>query len=54
MLFRRYALMQAWAASGQIDLERTSPKDRARMAERLHTCLGNELAALVLSGAARR
>ena len=52
VLFRRYALMQAWAEAGQIDLERTAPKDRIRMAERLHTCLGDDLAALVLSGAA--
>jgi acyl-CoA thioesterase I len=51
LLFRRYDLMRSWAEADQIDLERTAAKDRDRMADTLHACLGRSLADLVLNGA---
>ncbi len=49
-LFRRFDLMRAWAADGQIDLERTPRNDRRRAVDVLHACLGQHLARLVLAG----
>lgn len=47
-LLRRYDLMQAWAESDELDLERT-PKDKlADEVDRLHDCLGRALAQLIL------
>ncbi len=51
LLFRRFDLMRTWVNDGQIDLERTPKGERKRAVERLHTCLGEHLARLVLSGA---
>ena len=49
-LFRRFDLMRAWAADGQIDLERTPRNERKRAVDTLHACLGQHLARLVLAG----
>ncbi len=51
-LFRRFDLMRSWAAAGQIDLERTPSRDHDDVANRLHACLGSNLATLVLNGIA--
>ncbi len=50
-LFHRFDLMRAWASDGQLDLERTSPAEREHAIERLHACLGESLARMVLAGA---
>ena len=51
LLFRRYDLMRSWVTDGQIDLERTPKADRRKTVELLHSCLGRQLARLVLAGA---
>jgi hypothetical protein len=51
VLFRRFDLMRAWVNDGQIDLERTPRANRRRMVELLHTCLGAQLARMVIAGA---
>ena len=50
-IFRRYALMQHWIETGQLDLERATRGERRKTIERLHECLAQSLAAMVLSGA---
>jgi acyl-CoA thioesterase-1 len=50
-LFRRFDLMHGWVEANGIDLERAQARDRARLAEALHACLGQALAHLVLDGA---
>lgn len=52
VLFRRYALMQAWAEDDGIDLERTPKAERKQAVDMLHACLGGFLARFVLSGLA--
>lgn len=51
MLFHRFELMRAWAADGQIDLERTPKNERKQVAGVLHACIGAALARSVLAGA---
>jgi hypothetical protein len=51
-LFRRFDLTEAWATSGQIDLETASRSTRDHTITELNTCLGRALAAFVLAGAA--
>jgi len=48
VMFPRYALMRGWAQDGGIDLERAPPLQRNAIAARLHACLGEALARLVL------
>jgi hypothetical protein len=50
-IFRRYALMQHWVETGQLDLERATRWERRKTIERLHACLAQSLAAMVLRGA---
>jgi hypothetical protein len=50
-LFRRYDLMRSWVAEGGIDLEQTTADNRLATTEKLHRCLGEALAGVVLSGA---
>jgi acyl-CoA thioesterase-1 len=45
--FPRYALMNAWAESGQLDLENTPKPERRRAGEKLRDCLGRALAQMV-------
>ena len=52
LLFRRFDIMRNWASEGQIDLERTPRAERRAKVEMLHTCLGQQLARLML-GASR-
>ncbi len=49
-LFHRFDLMRSWVGDGHIDLERTSKPDRRRAVEQLHTCLGDQLAKVILNG----
>ena len=51
VLFRRFDVMRSWAEDGEIDLERASRTDRARMMALLNACLGETLARFVLNGA---
>ena len=51
VLFHRFDLMLDWAHAGQIDLERTSRKDRDRTIALLNQCVGEVLARFVLNGA---
>jgi hypothetical protein len=51
VMFPRYALMRGWAEGGGIDLERAPPMQRNAIAARLHACLGESLARLVLDAA---
>lgn len=48
MLFPRFALMRAWAEDGQLDLETTPKADRRLAVARLHACLGDALADMLL------
>jgi hypothetical protein len=50
-LFRRFDLTQAWATTGQIDLEMVSRDARERTISELNICLGQALAKFVLNGA---
>ncbi len=43
-LFSRYAVTRRWVESGQIDLERAPPGQRAATLARLHECLARVLA----------
>ncbi len=49
MLFPRYALMRAWAEDGQLDLEATAKPDRRGAVARLHECLGDALAGMLIA-----
>jgi len=51
VLFHRFDLMLDWAHSGQIDLERTSRKDRDATIALMNRCVGQALARFVLNGA---
>ncbi|MBN8892952.1 MAG: hypothetical protein BGP12_07430 [Rhodospirillales bacterium 70-18] len=51
-LLDRYDLMRDWARAGLLDLDHTAVGARAKVSERLHTCLGDMLARRVLAGAA--
>ncbi|MBR0657477.1 SGNH/GDSL hydrolase family protein [Plastoroseomonas arctica] len=51
-LLQRYAMMQHWAESERIDIERTPRERRVAATDQLHACLGRALARLVLDGAA--
>ena len=51
LLFSRYALMRAWAESGQLDLEASARPDRRRTADLLRVCLGQALARLIEAAA---
>ena len=50
-LFPRYDLTREWVTSGLIDLERTTPNDRQKAADRLNECLGQALASAIGSDA---
>ena len=54
MLFPRHALMRAWAEDGQIDLEATAKPDRRHAIDRLHACLGEALARMLLAATQER
>lgn len=49
-LFHRYDMMQGWAESGEIDLERARRIDRGKLKVLLNTCVGEALARFVLNG----
>ena len=51
-LLQRYALMQHWADSDRIDIERTPRDRRVAATDQLNACVGEALARLVLDGAA--
>jgi len=51
-LLQRYAMMQHWAESERIDIERTPRERRVAATDQLNLCLGRALAQLVLDGAA--
>lgn len=51
-LLQRYALMQHWAESERIDIERTPRDRRVAATDQLNACLGEALARLVLDGVA--
>lgn len=51
-VFHRRDLMRGWAESDAIDLEHTDGPERDRQEARLHGCLGQFLARLILRGAA--
>lgn len=53
-VFERYGLMRDWAASGQLDLDRTGRKDRAAAMARLHVCLVGVLAQQIQAGLAAK
>ena len=50
-LFHRFDLMRGWASDGRLDLERVRKPEREKAVTLLNTCLGNVLAAFMLSGA---
>jgi hypothetical protein len=50
-LFDRLDLTSQWVAAGQLDLEKASVAERARMAETKQQCLARALAAMVLNAA---
>jgi hypothetical protein len=50
-LFHRFDLTQAWADSGQVDLERVGRDERDKTIATLNQCLGQALARYVLAGA---
>jgi hypothetical protein len=49
-LFHRFDLTQAWANSGQIDLERVTREERDKTILLLNACLGEALARYILAG----
>jgi len=49
-LLSRYALMQDWAKTGQLDLEHVKVKDRHRTLALLHACIARALGAAILDG----
>lgn len=51
-LLQRYAMMQHWAETERIDIERTPRERRVTATDQLNACLGTALARLVLDGAA--
>ncbi|MDB5381846.1 MAG: lipolytic enzyme [Rhodospirillales bacterium] len=50
-LLQRYAMMQHWADTERIDIERTPRERRVAAIDQLNACLGRALAHLVLDGA---
>lgn len=52
VLFHRFDLMNSWADSDLIDLERTPIARRGKTVDQLSTCVGNALARFILNGAA--
>jgi hypothetical protein len=51
VLFRRYDLMQSWAADGRNDLENVRKADREKVIDALHACLAQVLVKFVSRGA---
>ncbi|MES2710861.1 MAG: SGNH/GDSL hydrolase family protein [Pseudomonadota bacterium] len=51
-VLQRYALMQHWADSERIDIERTPRERRVAATDQLNACLAEALVRLVLDGAA--
>ena len=51
VLFRRYDLMQSWAAEGRNDLENTRKADREKAVDALHECLAQVLVRFLGQGA---
>jgi hypothetical protein len=52
-LFSRWAIMRHWVESDILDLERAPRRQRVEVADRLHDCLAQALAAYILDGADR-
>lgn len=50
VLFRREALMRAWAEAGGLDVESAPPAKRPAAASLVQTCVGRALARFILSG----
>jgi hypothetical protein len=50
VLFRREALMRAWAEAGSLDVESAPPAKRAAAAALVQSCVGRALARFILSG----
>ena len=48
MLFHRFDTMRSWAEAGALDLEYTAKADRPAVAARLHACLGQALARMLV------
>jgi hypothetical protein len=51
VLFHRYDLIRGWAASGELDLESATAREREHVIGRLNACLGRALAGTVLHAA---
>jgi acyl-CoA thioesterase I len=49
-LFRRYELMQGWAESGAVDVERAPRERRGAMLDRLNDCLARAMAGFLRDG----
>ncbi|MGG5888093.1 SGNH/GDSL hydrolase family protein [Falsiroseomonas sp. HC035] len=52
-LFSRWAIMRHWVEADILDLERAPRRQRVEVADRLHDCLAQALAAYILDGANR-
>jgi hypothetical protein len=48
-LFRRHAAMREWADAGWMNLAATARAEQLAIAERVHDCVGRQLAALILA-----